>query len=110
MKSTPWLKPAEHDFCMVGYYQPTCKEAEAFIGDIMYDRLFDTVCSVKEISREDAMRDFHMENWRSQKVFSGQDSFTHKTSLDNIIQDAEAKAMSSVEHVVQKENAINTER
>ena len=92
LKSTPWLKPAEHDFCMVGYSQPTCKEAEAFIGDIMYDRLFDTVGSVEEISREEALRDFHMENWRSQKVFCGQDRSTNKTSLDDIVHDASSRA------------------
>lgn len=86
LKDIPWLKREEHDFCMVGYRLPTLEEAEKFTGRIMYDRLFDKVIAVQEISRDIALSDFQMENWRSQKVFGAEEH--RKSSLDDKIQSA----------------------
>lgn len=68
-KEVPWLKDVKDAFCIVGYREPTMEEAERFIGSKMYDRLFDRVCSVEEISKEVALRDFVMDDWNLQKAF-----------------------------------------
>ena len=84
----PWLKYQERDFCMVGYRQPTPQEAVSFIGSPIYDRLYDSAISVQEISKEEALRDFNMDNWRNQKVFGKEDMPARKPSLDSQIQSA----------------------
>ena len=88
LRETPWLKSDEHDFCMIGYRQPTPAEAEKFIGNIMYDRLFDQVSCVQEITKEEALRDFQMDNWRNQKVFGKEEPPERKPTLDSQIQSA----------------------
>ena len=93
--ANPWLKPAEHDFCIVGYCQPTPAEAEDFIGDIMYDRLFDKVSCVLEISKEEALRDFNMDNWAYQKVFGADKFANQKVSLDEQIRNANSSLQES---------------
>lgn len=94
LKSTPWLKNVEHEFCMIGYCQPTESEAERFIGSVMYDRLFDQVSKVEEISKEEALRDFQMDNWRSQKVFGAEKLGSLKPSLESQIQVASSQSAS----------------
>lgn len=81
LAEVPWLKNEERDFCIVGYRQPTPSEARAFIGNVMYDRLFDKVKSVCEITKEEALRDFEMDDWRYQKVFGHEAVHLGKTSL-----------------------------
>lgn len=81
LKETPWLKPAQHEFCMIGYHHPSFREAEEFIGSKMYDRLFDRVIGVEEISRDAALKDFQMDDWRSQKVFGTSGKRDRKPSL-----------------------------
>jgi len=95
LRTNPWLEPEEHDFCIVGYCQPTPKEAEKFIGNIMYDRLFDKVSCVQEISKEEALRDFRMDNWNNQKVFGADKIVEQKKSLDSQIQSASNRAAES---------------
>lgn len=86
------LKDVEHDFCIVGYRQPSLEEAEKFIGNIMYDRLFDQVIRVQEISKEEALEDFRMDNWKNQKVFGADDIPNRKTSLADQISSAAVRA------------------
>lgn len=95
LAETPWLKRAQHDFCIVGYRQPTDTEAEKFIGSAMYDRLFDKVISVQEITKEEALRDFQMDNWRSQKVFGANEHRLHKVPLSDQIQSASSRTHNS---------------
>ena len=92
LREVPWLKDERHEFCMVGYREPTPAEAERFIGDVMFDRLFDTVSSVQEISKEEALRDFQMDNWRSQKVFGADEIHRFRSSLADRLLDATARA------------------
>lgn len=102
LKETPWLKPDTHDFCMIGYRQPTLQEAEDFIGSTMYDRLFDKVTAVEEISRDEALENFQMDNWRYQKVF-GAGERKKKASLDDQMRSASARAGKSCEDFNAKE-------
>lgn len=93
LREVPWLKAERQEFCMIGYREPTHEEAEAFIGMVMYDRLFDRVCGVEEISKEEALRDFEMEDWRYQKAFA-YDEF-HK-GIDAILHNAIIRSELSV--------------
>ena len=88
LREVPWLKDEKHEFCMVGYREPTVNEAEDFIGRVMYDRLFDRVCGVEEISKEEALRDFQMDNWGNQKVFGYEEVHPVRTSLMERLADA----------------------
>lgn len=89
LTNCPWLKYHERDFCMMGYCQPTPQEAVAFIGDPIYDRWYDSAISVQEISKEEALLNFNMDNWANQKVF-GADKLTERMcSLDDKILNAE---------------------
>jgi len=98
LKSTPWLKNETHDFCMIGYSQPTAAEAREFIGDVMFNRLFDQVSCVQEISKEEALRDFQMDNWKSQVVFDPNKLYKTKPSLDSLIQAASTHTEESSFH------------
>jgi len=93
LSEIPWLKREERNYCMVGYRQPTETEAQKFIGTNMYDQLYDKVVSVQEISKEEALRDFHMEDWRSQKIFSSNEFGLRKISLDEQIKSASSRTL-----------------
>lgn len=84
LAETPWLKPGTQAFCMVGYREPSSTEARDFIGNAMYDRLYDQVIAVKEISKEEALRDFNMEDWRYRKAFGRDDIPELKASLGHL--------------------------
>ncbi len=92
LKAVPWLIDEMHDFCIVGYREPTFEEAERFIGDIMHDRLFDTVTAVCEISKKEALRDFQMDDWRYQKAFGFEEVHKFRASLAEKLQDATERA------------------
>ena len=94
-KEVPWLKDEKHEFCMIGYREPTAEEAEKFIGTAMYDRLYDRVSSVCEITKEEALRDFQMDNWRSQKVFGYDEFHPVRTSLLERLADAHIRSEAS---------------
>lgn len=102
----PWLKDEKHAFCMVGYREPSFDEAEAFLGDKMYDQLFDRVCGVEEISKEVALRDFQFNNWRSQKVF-GADEIYRFRSLSERLQDATVRSGATGVVSKDRENSID---
>ena len=95
LKAVPWLIDEMQDFCMVGYREPTLEEAERFIGDIMYDRLFDTVTSVCEIPKKEALRDFQLNDWRYQKAFGFKEVHRVRASLAEKLQDAMERAHTS---------------
>lgn len=92
LKEVPWLKDVKEDFCIVGYREPTVEEARDYIGDKMYDRLFDKVCGVEEISKEEALRDFEMDGWKNQKAFGFEEAHPVRASLAERLQDATARA------------------
>lgn len=92
LKAVPWLTDETRDYCMVGYREPTFEEAERFIGDIMHDRLFDTVTAVCEISKKEALRDFQMDDWKHQKVFGVEEVHRFRASLAEKLQDATDRA------------------
>ena len=88
LKDCPWLKYQELNFCMIGYCQPTPQEAVSFIGNPIYDRMYDSAIDVQEISKEEALRDFYMDNWANQKVFGADKLVEKKQSLDVLIENA----------------------
>lgn len=91
-KEVPWLKDVKEDFCMIGYRAPTVEEAESFIGARMYDRLFDRVCAVEEISKEEALRDFEMDDWRYEKAFAYEEFHPVRASLMERLADARVRS------------------
>ena len=98
LAEVPWLKSQERDFCMMGYCQPTPEEAVSFIGNPIYDRLYDSAISVEEISKEEALRDFNMDNWSKQKVFGADKLQAQKRSLDVLLQDTKRDSQRSQTH------------
>lgn len=81
---------AEHLFCIVGYEQPTCEEAEVFLDKKMDEWGYDTVSNVREISKEEAMRDFNgMDKYQNMRCFSRTENvWTHVENLiDEVIND-----------------------
>ena len=107
-KEVPWLKDEKHEFCMVGYREPTAEEAMQFTGNKMHDRLFDRVCSVEEISKEEALRDFQIDGWKNQKVFAYKEFHPIRTSLMVRLADARVRSESNNdENKNIKENEID---
>ena len=102
----PWLKGETREFCVIGYRQPTNAEAQAFIGSKMYDRLYDQVVSVQEITKEEALRDFQMEDWRYQKVFGAEERTFKKQSLDVQIEAAVSKSADAMLKDHEKESVL----
>lgn len=107
-REVPWLKDEKGEFCIVGFREPTAEEAERFIGKVMYDRLFDRVCGVEEISKEEALRDFEMEDWRYQKAFAYDEFHPVRMSLMERLADARVRSEGVVgEKVKGKEQEID---
>jgi len=75
----------EHLYCMIGYRHPTKEEAEKFLENKINEWGYDTVASVREISKEEALENFNMDGWQHMKVFGGE---IKKGSLEERIQAA----------------------